>query len=127
MSTHSEARHRHGVKNARLALTRSAYAGQATAKVDTADLRETFLELDASHRIIRDISLRLQALERDMLANIPLSAADQDWDPNDQFGACARDRARRVQEARSDVNAIIAGIEVPLVAHLRRRSQGDTQ
>lgn len=39
-------------------------------------------------------------LVREMTANIPLSAPDRDYDPNDEFKRCAVDRAERVKRWR---------------------------
>ncbi|KAB1661593.1 hypothetical protein F8O07_06725 [Pseudoclavibacter sp. CFCC 13796] len=99
-------RHLQGITDARQRLTTAAFLGAATVAVDTADLREVFLGLSSKNEVIRRLLDRMQELERDMFANIPLSPADREWDPNDQFTACAKDRARRVQEARVDMLSI---------------------
>jgi hypothetical protein len=59
-------------------------------------------------RLDKLISRRIiEKLEKELLANIPISAPDPDYDPNDQFKAAARDRYERVHEAAQKLRTLV--------------------
>lgn len=53
------------------------------------------------------VKAQLEKILQELTANIPLSAANPEWDPNDQFKAAAIDRMERVEKWANKLRVVL--------------------
>ena len=57
--------------------------------------------------VLADIEVLVASHARELLEGIPISKADPDWDPNDEFLRCAIDRYRSADQLVKDVKMLL--------------------